>query len=123
VKEKNIQNLALIAVGARSDCMVWRNHVGCYRSMDDPTRIVRVGTPGAPDALAVVSMVITPDMVGKTIGVAVGPEFKNFKGRQSEQQKNWQAAFEKRGGIYKLIRSETEMVTFINDVTLGKYFR
>lgn len=102
--ETNIQSAVLLAVGSRHDCMAWRNQTGGFRAMDNPQRIVKVGTPGAPDILSVVAVKITPDMVGKTVGVAVGIEVKTPTGKQREEQTKWQAAFEKRGGIYLLSR-------------------
>jgi len=120
MKEKNIQNSALLAVGARRDTFIFRNQTGVFRAMDDPSRIIKVGNPGAPDTIGVVELVITADMVGKVIGVAVAAEMKTVKGRQSEQQRNWQAAFEARGGKYRLIRSEAEMLAFVEDVKSGR---
>ena len=38
-------------------------------------------------------------------GRAFGIEVKTAKGQQREAQKKWQAAWEKRGGIYILARS------------------
>ncbi len=106
--EKNIQNASLLAIGCRSDCMVWRNHTGVFKTMDE-SRTVVVGIPGAADSLGVVAVTITEAMVGKTIGVAVAIEFKTKTGRQTQVQKDWQAAFESRGGKYFIVRSETEM--------------
>lgn len=103
--ETNIQNAIIIKIGERADTMVWRNHTGAFRAMDNPQRIVQVGLVGSPDILSVVAVTITPEMVGKTVGVAVGIEVKTATGRQSEQQKKWQKAFEKKGGVYLLARS------------------
>ena len=121
MSEKRIQNEALLSVGTRLDVMVWRNIVGKYRLMSAPESVIQIGNPGAPDALGVVQVTITPDMVGKTIGVAIAPEFKTQTGRQSDRQKDWQAAFEKRGGIYRLIRSPGELVQLVEDVKHGRW--
>lgn len=112
--ETNIQNGILLAVGSRPDCMAWRNQVGGFRAMDDPQRIIRVGVPGSPDILSVVAVTITPDMVGKTVGVAVGIEAKTASGKQREDQAKWQQAFEHRGGIYLLSRSPEQAVEDVN---------
>lgn len=77
--------------------------------MDDPARIIKVGNPGEADTLGVVAVTITPEMVGQTIGVAVASEFKTAKGRQSDQQKAFQAAWERRGGVYVLARSSEDI--------------
>lgn len=113
-------NPALLAVGMRPDVMVWKQPVGLFRALEDPSRKVLVGTPGQSDSIAVVAVKITPDMVGKTIGVAVAPEFKTAKGVQSDKQKLWQAAFTKRGGIYRIVRSAADMLALIEDVKHGR---
>jgi hypothetical protein len=118
---RTVAHPAMLAVGARQDVMVWKQPVGLFRALEDPDRKVLVGTPGQSDTMAVVAVTITPDMVGKTIGVAVAPEFKTTKGKQSDRQKLWQAAFEKRGGIYALIRSPAEMIELVQRVQRGNW--
>jgi hypothetical protein len=116
LKEKNIQNASLLAIGSDPDVLAMRLQSGVFRSMDDPSRIVKVGTPGVSDSIAIIRIVITPDMVGKSIAVCAAAEFKTLKGKQREAQVKWQAAFEKRGGKYRLIRSVEEMNGFINAI-------
>lgn len=117
---REVQNPAMLAVGRRDDVLIWREVVGSFRAIEDPRRIVRVGIPGMSDATMLVAVTITPDMVGKTIGVAAFPEFKTATGRQREKQEIWQAAVEKRGAPYRLIRSSEEMVQFVEDVKNGR---
>jgi hypothetical protein len=120
---REAQNPSLLAVGMRPDVLVWRQQVGVFRAMDNPDRIVKVGVPGMADSGMVVAVVVTPEMVGKTIGVMVQPEYKTAKGRQREAQKDWQAAVEKRGGIYRLVRSAEEMTQLVADVQNGSAFK
>lgn len=103
--ETNIKNEILLAVGGRPDGMAWSQQVGTFRAYDNPERIVKIGQPGMADIMSVVAVKITPDMVGKTIGVAVAIEAKTLTGRQRDQQILWAHAFENRGGIYLLARS------------------
>ncbi len=91
--------------------------------MEPPHTPVRVGLPGMADVGMVVSVTVTPGMVGKTIGVAVNAEMKTTTGRQSEAQRNWQRAFEARGGIYRIVRSEADMLALVADVQAGKAWR
>ncbi len=116
LKEKNIQNASLLAIGSDPDVLAMRLQSGVFRSMDDPHRIVKVGTPGVSDSIAIVRVTITPDMVGKSVAVCAAAEFKTLKGKQRDAQVKWQAAFEKRGGKYRLIRSVEEMNGFINAI-------
>ena len=106
---------------AASHCgvLAWRQQSGLFYTRDGVP--VRVGLPGMSDCGMIVPVVITPDMVGRTIGVAVQPEFKTQKGRQSEAQSNWQQAVELRGGAYKLVRSDSEMVQLITDIQNGRW--
>ena len=101
--EAVIQNKWILANGARRDLMVWRNITGVFK-MVRGDGIIKVGTPGAPDALGVEAVTITADMVGQTIGRAIAVEFKTATGRQSPEQARWQSAFEARGGLYRIVR-------------------
>lgn len=82
--------------------MVWRNNTGKFRSLTDPQRIVTVGQVGSADIIGVQPVTITQNMVGKVIGQAIAIEVKTPTGKQSQEQKNWQQAFEQHGGIYIL---------------------
>lgn len=116
---RTVQHPAMLVAGCRPDVLVWRQQSGMFRAYDDPERLVRVGLPGMADAGMIVAVTITPSMVGKTIGVAVQPEFKTPVGKASENQKNWQAAVEQRGGVYRLVRSADDMNQLIEDVQNG----
>lgn len=121
-QETVIQNESMLEVGCDPDVLVWRQQVGNFRAMDNPNRIVKIGVPGMSDAMMIVRVKITPEMVGKEIGVAVAPEFKVPRsGRQSDKQKLWQASFERRGGVYRLIRSAAEMLALVRDVKEGRW--
>lgn len=115
--ETNIQNSIIISIGQRADVLCWRNQTGAFRSMDNPQRVVHVGDKGSPDILSVVAVTITPEMVGKTVGVAVGIEVKTATGKQSEQQQKWQKAFEKRGGIYQVCRTPAEAIALMDTLS------
>lgn len=118
---RETQNPALLAVGARPDVLIWRQQVGLFRAFHNPERVVHVGQPGMSDAGAIVRVTITPDMVGRTVGIAVQPEFKTAMGRQREAQERWQAAVEQRGGVYQLVRSPAEMVDLVERVRRGHW--
>lgn len=120
---REVQGPALLAVGLRRDTLIWRQQAGLFRAYDNPKRVVTIGQPGMADTGAIVAVTITPDMVGKTIGVAVQPEFKTMKGAQRKNQESWQAAVEARGGIYELVRSADDMVDLVERVASGDYWR
>lgn len=120
--ETKIQGRCFLAVGQNPAVLVWRQQVGRYHPINQPNVLVNIGTPGMADSLAVVAVTITPEMLGKTIGVAVAAEFKTATGRQAEAQKKWQRAFEARGGVYRLVRSPEEMEQLVEDVRSGAAF-
>lgn len=120
---RTVAHPALLAVGCDPDVMVWKQPVGLFRALNDPDRKVTVGVKGQADSIGVVRVTITPEMVGKTIGVAFAPEFKTPKGPQKEHQEAWQRSFEARGGLYRLIRSAADMVAFVREIKDGTAFR
>lgn len=117
---REVLNPSLIAVGQDPDVLIMRIQSGLFLTLDGK-RKVRVGLPGMPDTLAVVAVTVTADMVGQRIPVAVAPEMKTAAGKQREQQKKWQAAFESRGGVYRLIRSAGELVELIERVKTWRF--
>lgn len=103
--ETDIKNGILLEVGGRPYALAWAQQVGTFRAYDNPQRVIKVGVPGMSDVMSVVALTITPEMVGKTVGVAVAIEAKTLKGKQRDQQLLWQHALQKVGGIYLLARS------------------
>jgi hypothetical protein len=111
------QNPAMLAIGGMPDVLAWRQQSGLFYTKNGTP--VRVGVPGLADCGMVVAVKVTPEMVGKTIGVAVQAEFKTASGRQEPYQKLWQAAVEKRGGIYSVVRSADDMLALVESVRAG----
>jgi hypothetical protein len=102
MSEKNIQSeimLTLSSMGA----LVWRNQVGTFRALNNDG-IVKIGQTGQADLMAVYN--------SKFIGI----EVKTLKGKQADDQKLWQYALEKRGGIYRVCRSVQDAVDLINSL-------
>lgn len=121
--ETKIQNRALLAVGMRPDCLAMRMQSGVFRAMNDPDRIVKVGSPGVADTLVMVKVTITPDMIGKTVAVPLAAEIKTKDGQQSQAQRDWQRSFEARGGVYRVVRTPEEMTAVVAEVQSGQAFR
>lgn len=119
--ETKIQNNALLAVGQRPDVLAMRMQSGVFRRVDAPDQMVRIGQPGLADTMMIVAVKITPDMIGKTVGVAVAAEIKSARGRQSEAQQRWQRAFEQRGGVYDLVRTPADMIGLVDRVQRGDW--
>lgn len=113
----NVSNAVLLAIGGIDGWgMAWKQTVGRFLTPDPPHRPIFVGTPGMSDVMSVVPIVITPEMVGKTVGVAVAHEIKTGTGQQKENQQKWQQAFEAQGGIYFVTRSPQQAQEQANSV-------
>lgn len=120
--ETKIQNSGMLEVGMMPEVLLWRQHVGQFRYLHSEERIT-IGNPGMADLGLVVACKITPDMIGKTIGVAVNAEYKTPRpgSKQADQQQKWQIAFESRGGVYRVCRSPDDLVALVEDVKNGKF--
>ena len=92
--ESDIKRAILLRLGSRQDTLVWNHPTGVAQLPDG--RVIRYGCVGSPD------------IIGVCNGRAVGVEVKAARGRQSEQQVRFQAAWESRGGLYILARSADE---------------
>ena len=89
--EAATQRQLLAILGPVAGLHIERTNTGV--AVDPRTgRHVRFGTPGAPDIRATVA------------GLAVAIECKSPTGRQSQDQRRWQAAHEAAGGVYLLCR-------------------
>lgn len=118
-KETAIQNEILCAIGAQDHTLIWRNQVGKFRAIDDPRRIVSVGTRGSADILGICRVPITPDHIGMALGVAIAIEVKTATGRMSPVQARWAQAWQARGGAHCIARSPADAREFIERITSG----
>lgn len=107
-KETAIQNEIMAAMSMHG-ALVWRQHVGKFRQLHSDG-VISIGQPGMADLMAIVPTVVTADMVGQTIGLAVGVEVKTLTGKQRDAQKRWELAMRKRGAVYRVCRSVADAV-------------
>lgn len=79
------------------------------KNMDE--RYLKYGlTVGMSDIVGITAVEITPEMVGKKIGVFTCYEIKTGEAVQSVEQKNLQKMIERFGGIYKVIRNKEDVL-------------
>lgn len=72
-------------------------------------RIIHFGLcKGSSDIIGFKSVVITPDMVGKTVAVFIAPEVKKKNGRVSPEQEAFINTVNRFGGIAGIVKSEAE---------------
>ncbi len=132
MKERYIQNLIRIEL-SNLGIMNFRNNTGmgwagkvtkireagkylCYPG----DAIVRKAMPlkaglceGSSDIIGIKTIVITSDMVGKSIGVFVALEVKAKNGKESEKQKTFIDNINNAGGIAGIVRSVEDIEKLI----------
>ncbi len=96
-KEIPIQNDIVRVVGGLPGLRIWRQNTGVAKFGN---RKVRFGIPGQADITG-----ILPD--GRRLEI----EVKSATGRQSEEQKKFQAMIERFGGLYILAYSPEDVMT------------
>ena len=108
--ERDIQD-AIRALGI-GDLRLFRNQVGTGTTPDG--RFIRFGLhPGSPDLIGWRRVVITPDMVGQTVAIAVGIEVKTARGRVSPEQQTFIAHMQAFGALAGVARSADEAHGFV----------
>lgn len=65
---------------------------------------------GSSDIIGIKSVIVTPDMIDKTVGIFVGAEVKTKAGRISDKQHTFRDNINKAGGLADVIRSVDEVV-------------
>lgn len=92
----------------------FRNNVGALE--DKNGRWVTYGlSPGSADIIGIRSIVITPEMVGQTIGVFVSVEVKRPGPDRTDRQRriaqgNWRDTIKRLGGRAGIARSADEAI-------------
>lgn len=123
MKEGNIQAEIAMELSKQPNIRVFRNNVGkawvgkvIHR--DDKTvtianyRILHAGLcEGSSDLIGIKSVVITPDMVGQTVGIFLGVEVKTPTGRPSKMQLAFRAFVNKFGGKCEIVRNSCEALS------------
>lgn len=116
-----------LAVGARPDFMLSRVNAGVYCAPDNSQVRIRTAPNGFPDIIGTQlrRVKITrkmestfgryEDEIWRYYGQAIAIETKAPRGKQSEAQAAWQAAFEAVGGVYVLPRSVEEVLAVLGE--------
>lgn len=98
---------------------LFRNNRGLFRTLDNK-RITKAGLDanGASDFVGIKTIEITPEMVGKSVGIFLAVEVKKtgWKGAKSQTEKdqaNFIEQINKRGGIGFFCNDENELENLI----------
>ena len=114
IKESVIQKSILdyLELYSRSNpCYFFRAGAGAMKLANG--RFFKTGKPGCPDIVLCLSC---PIKSGGSVGVFVGLEVKNEKGRQSQSQKVAESEIQDAGGFYYLVRSISDVKEAMKDV-------
>ena len=122
-REAEIQQLVQIE-GPRLECILMRNNSGAFKNQDN--RWVRFGlgniskdSPKSSDLIGITTVVITPDMIGSSVGIFTAVEVKAEDWKPSETNKreksqidflNW---VKLRGGIGIMCNSVDQFKTLM----------
>jgi len=124
--EARIQREIMLAL-SQAGCLVWRNNTGqawqgkvIHQSGDQVTlsgaRRINFGLcKGSSDLIGAKKITVTPDMVGKEIGVFLAPEVKTPQGRITQEQQNFIVAVNRAGGIGFVARSAEDALTQLGE--------
>lgn len=96
MREIEIQDRVRLELGdveRYPELVLWRNNVGQMIDKDGRRVVFGVGGKGAAD------------LIGMWAGRFVAVELKTDKGRQTDEQRTFQALVTARGGVYAVIRS------------------
>ena len=112
--ETILQNRIIRAIGTRSDLRVWRNSPGgAWRQ----GRFVKFGIAGQADLTGIIPLtqvLVCPhcgrELSTPPVGVRTEIEVKTPTGRQSADQKSFQAMIERFHGIYIVARSPEDVL-------------
>lgn len=96
MKEAEIQDRVRLELGNPErypELVLWRNNVGQMIDKDGRRVVFGVGGKGAAD------------LIGMWAGRFVALELKTDKGKQTDEQRKFQALVTARGGVYAVVRS------------------
>jgi hypothetical protein len=121
--EKKIQAEILATLGSRRDIRLFRNTVGhgfTGQVLDFTGGIVTLSNArrvtfglceGSSDLIGIKKITITPEMVGREIGVFVAVEVKSERGRATKEQVAFANMVNGFGGVAVVARSVDEAAT------------
>ena len=107
--EAELLRLHRLRLGQDPAVTIWRNQVG-VAEYPGGIRVPYGLTKGASDLIGIRSVVITPEHVGRTLGVFTAVEVKTPTGRLTTLQERFLALVQRRGGIAVCSRSVHDAV-------------
>lgn len=113
MKESNVQKLVLLQASAQGSTL-WRNNTGAYTTKEG--YFLRYGIPltgGGSDLIGITPVIITDDMVGKTLGVFTAVEVKTKTGKPTKKQLEFIVFVKSKGGFAGVARTQEDVKNII----------
>lgn len=121
MRESETITAVLRYLGARDDCRVWRQNTGDVGGI--VARLVRALCEALPSCAQIIRRIAAPFTRGVSFGLPgagdvsglirggrrLEIEIKSDTGRQSEQQRRFQAMIESLGGLYLVVRNVSDL--------------
>ena len=127
MSETTIQTNIQLAIGTIKNVTMWRNNTAMgwagrlIRKYQNGSVEIESARPlhaglceGSSDLIGITSVVITAEMVGKTVAVFTALEVKTATGTSSPEQKNFIRVVKEAGGIAEVVRSPYEAISALN---------
>lgn len=111
--ETSIQNRIRLAISRYGGALALRNNTGLFKTFDGRTVQAGMGT-GTSDLIGLVSHVVTPEDVGRTVGIFLAIEVKTEIGRAREGQEAFLTRVAELGGVGGIARSDDDAISLIS---------
>ena len=111
--ETSIQNRIRLAVSKHGGALALRNNTGLFKTFDGRTVQAGMGT-GTSDLIGLVSHVVTPADVGRTVGIFLAIEVKTEIGRLRVEQEAFLSQVSRMGGVGGIARSDEDAISLIS---------
>jgi len=93
----------------------FRYQVGTF--MTSEGAMVKIGVKGVSDLIGITPYTITPEDVGRTVGIFTALEVKKPRGgRVSEEQKSFLRTVNRLGGIGAVVKSAAEAESVVTEL-------
>lgn len=111
--ERTVLARILLDLGGRPGLRLFRNNCGVALHADG-SRVVYGLHPGSSDLIGITTLTITPDMVGRRVGVFTAIEAKTDVGRLKPEQRTFIDFVRAAGGIAGVARSPEDAAALVS---------
>jgi hypothetical protein len=113
MSESAIQNRIRLAISKQGGALALRNNTGLFKTFDGRTVQAGMGT-GTSDLIGLTSHIITPEDVGRLVGIFLAIEVKTDIGRLRTEQSAFLSQVTRMGGVGGIARSDDDAISLIS---------